>query len=39
MMGMMTRVRVLPDKEYDEVQRRIEGILEAPSAMPGHKHD
>jgi len=39
-MGMMTRVRVLPDKEYDEVQRRIrEGILEAPSAMPGHKHD
>jgi FtsP/CotA-like multicopper oxidase with cupredoxin domain len=40
MMGMMTLVRVLPDKEYDEVQRRIrEGIVEAPQAMPGHKHD
>jgi FtsP/CotA-like multicopper oxidase with cupredoxin domain len=40
MMGMMTLVRVLPDTEYDEVQRRIrEGITEAPQAMPGHKHD
>jgi hypothetical protein len=40
MMGMMTLVRVLPDEEYDEVQRRIrEGIVEVPRAMPGHKHD
>ena len=40
MMGMMTLVRVLPPEEYDEVQRRIrEGIVEAPPAMPGHKHD
>src|SRR5689334_19322649 len=40
MMGMMTLVRVLPDAEYDEVQRRIsEGIVEAPQAMPVHKHD
>ena len=40
MMGMMTLVRVLPPAEYDEVQRRIrEGIVEAPQAMPGHKHD
>jgi hypothetical protein len=23
MMGMMTMVRVLPDKEYDEIQARI----------------
>jgi hypothetical protein len=23
MMGMMTMVRVLPDKEYDEIQSRI----------------
>ncbi|HVF22733.1 MAG TPA: copper oxidase [Pyrinomonadaceae bacterium] len=38
MMGMMTLVRVLPPKEYDEIQRRIrEGIVEAPT--PGHKHD
>jgi hypothetical protein len=40
MMGMMTLVRVLPPAEYDEVQRRIrEGIVEAPKAMPGHRHD
>ena len=39
MMGMMTLVRVLPPDMYDEVMRRIrEGIVEAPSAMPGHKH-
>ena len=40
MMGMMTLVRVLPPDEYDEVQRRIrERIVEAPQAMPGHKHE
>src|SRR5690348_1483719 len=40
MMGMMTLVRVLPTELYDEVQRRIrEGLVEAPQAMPGHKHD
>jgi FtsP/CotA-like multicopper oxidase with cupredoxin domain len=39
MMGMMTLVRVLPPSMYDEVQRRIRaGIIEAPAAMPGHKH-
>ena len=39
MMGMMTLVRVLPPSAYNEVQRRIrEGIIEAPAAMPGHKH-
>jgi manganese oxidase len=39
MMGMMTLVRVLPPNMYDEVMRRIrEGIVEAPSAVPGHKH-
>lgn len=39
MMGMMTLVRVLPPAMYDEVQRRIrEGLIEAPAAMPGHKH-
>jgi hypothetical protein len=38
MMGMMTLVRVLPQAEYDEVQRRIrEGIVEPPQALPGHK--
>ena len=40
MMGMMTLVRVLPPTMYDEVMRRIRaGIIEAPAAMPGHKHD
>lgn len=40
MMGMMTLVRVLPPEMYDEVQRRIRlGIVEPPSAMPGHKHE
>ena len=39
MMGMMTLVRVLPPTMYDEVMRRIRaGIIEAPAAMPGHKH-
>jgi hypothetical protein len=39
MMGMMTLVRVLPPNVYDEVQRRIKaGIIEAPAALPGHKH-
>ena len=39
MMGMMTLVRVLPPDMYNEVMRRIrEGIVEAPSAVPGHKH-
>lgn len=39
MMGMMTLVRVLPPDMYDEVMRRMrEGIVEAPAAMPGHKH-
>ncbi|HEX6729443.1 MAG TPA: copper oxidase [Pyrinomonadaceae bacterium] len=39
MMGMMTLIRVLPPEMYDEVQRRIKaGIIEAPAAMPGHKH-
>ena len=40
MMGMMTLVRVLAPAEYDEVQRRIrEGIVEAPTAKPGHRHE
>lgn len=39
MMGMMTLIRVLPPNMYDEVQRRIKaGIIEAPAAVPGHKH-
>ena len=39
MMGMMTLVRVLPPDLYDEVMRRMrEGIVEPPSAVPGHKH-
>ena len=50
MMGMMTLVRVLPPAEYDEMALLDalytetqtspgEGIVEAPKAMPGHKHD
>ena len=39
MMGMMTLVRVLPPKMYDEVLRRIrEGIIEVPAEVPGHIH-
>jgi hypothetical protein len=36
MMGMMTMVRVLPDKEYDEIQQRIREQKEKQSEE--HRH-
>src|SRR6202007_414963 len=37
MMGMMTMVRVLPDKEYDEIQTRIREHKSQPE--PTHHHN
>ncbi|HTP68991.1 MAG TPA: copper oxidase [Dongiaceae bacterium] len=36
MMGMMTMLRVLPDDQYDEIQRRIRE--RTPSPAPDHHH-
>jgi len=36
MMGMMTMVRVLPDKEYEEIQARIRE--KKPTPKPEHVH-
>lgn len=37
MMGMMTMVRVLPDKEFDEIQRMIRDRQPAPAESPKHE--
>jgi hypothetical protein len=40
MMGMMTLVRVLPDKEYDEIMARIKsGAKNPPMKMDGDHMD
>jgi FtsP/CotA-like multicopper oxidase with cupredoxin domain len=39
MMGMMTMVRVLPDKEYEEIQARIHGKKPAPKTEHLHPSD
>jgi hypothetical protein len=36
MMGMMTMVRVLPDKEFDEIQEKIRSRGEKEAAVHGH---
>jgi FtsP/CotA-like multicopper oxidase with cupredoxin domain len=38
MMGMMTMVRVLPDNEYDEIQKRIREKTANTPAHEDHKH-
>ena len=38
MMGMMTMVRVLPDKEYEEIQARIRENKPAPAPKTEHVH-
>jgi manganese oxidase len=38
MMGMMTMVRVLPDDQYDEIQKRIREKTPNAPAQQGHAH-